>query len=144
MLLGNQRTFNLYVRLTRSSTLWTRDGRCWEASRTVKSPAPPAQLDPRPAVSEIDIHANHNRNDRPAPPTTTTTRPVQQGLPASSDKLPHPRFHPCACTDRQTRTNWDNPPPSLLPPTLPLHCALQQPPLRGLIPRSDHHLYLLC
>lgn len=106
---------------------------------------PPAQREPCPAAAETDIHANHNRNDRPSPPTTShpdshfsqpVSLPVQQTT----------SYPTRGSTPVPAQTDWDklgqSPPP--LPPTLPLHCALQQPLLRGLIPRSNHHLYLLC
>lgn len=140
---------------TQSAALGPRaeDGGCSEMNGTLNSGAPPAQLEPCPAATETDIHANHNRNDRPGHPTTRPDshfKPACQrvSLPAPTDnKPPHPRFHPCACADRlgQIGTIPPSPTPTPpLPPTLPLHCALQQPLLRGLIPRSDHHLYLLC
>lgn len=82
------------------------DGGCLEMNGTLNSGAPPAQLEPCPAATETDIHANHNRNDRPGHHTTRPDshfKPACQrvSLPAPTDnKLPHPRFHPCACADR--------------------------------------------
>lgn len=64
------------------------------------------------ALPHTDIHANHNRNDRLAPPPHPPQQSCQHASP-TDNKLPHP----CAC--RQTGTNWDNPPP--LPPSITTH-----------------------
>ena len=134
----------------RRSLSRAEDGGCLEMNGTLNSGAPPAQLESCPAATETDIHANHNRNDRPGHHTTRPDSHFKPDLPASQPASPDrqqatPPEVPPLCLRRQTGTNWDNPPPpSPLPPTLPLHCAPQQPLLRGLIPRSDHHLYLLC
>ena len=121
----------------------------WDAVVTLKSREYPAKLEPCPAATETDIHANHTRNDRPGHPTShpgshfsrlacqPVSLPAQQAASyPTRGSTPVP-----AQTDRLGQIGTTPPP---LPPTLPLHCALQQPLLRGLIPRSDHHLYLLC
>lgn len=104
----------------------------------------PTQLEPCPAATETDIHANHNRNERPD--QTTTHLGSHFNWPASLPACQTISNPTRGSTPVPAQTDWDklgqSPPP--LPPTLPLHCALQQPLLRGLIPRSDHHLSLLC
>lgn len=109
---------------------------------------PPAQLEPCPTATETDTHANHNRNDRPAPPSNLPPRQsFQSACQLVSLPVQRTTSYPTrGSTPVPAQTDLDklgqSPPP--LPPTLPLHCALQQPLLRGLIPRSNHHLYLLC
>lgn len=120
-------------------------GWCWAMNRTLNRRVPPAKLEPCPTATQTDIHANHNRNDRAAPLPPTTHPGRQSCQPAQPTEQTSPPEVPPLSLYRQT--DWDKlgqSPPPPLPPTLPLHCALQQPLLRGLIPRSDHHLYLLC
>lgn len=105
---------------------------------------PPSQLEPCPAATETDIHANHNRNERPD--HTTTHLGSHFNWPASLPAQQTTSYPTRGSSPVPAQTDWDKleQPPPPLPPTLPLHCALQQPLLRGLIPRSDHHLSLLC
>lgn len=76
---------------------------------------PPAQREPCPAAAETDIHANHNRNDRPSPPTTSHpdshfSQPASQSACQSNRQQATPPEVPPLCLHRQTGTNWDNPP----------------------------------
>ena len=102
----------------RRSLSRAEDGGCLEMNGTLNSGAPPAQLESCPAATETDIHANHNRNDRPGHHTTRPDSHFKPDLPASQPASPDrqqatPPEVPPLCLRRQTGTNWAPPPPPL-------------------------------
>ena len=139
-------TFCSYYKRRRSSTLSYKledAGKQMGLQLSESLVPPPRRLTSVQIITAMTDHATPRHHPPRQAVMSASCLPASQPASPTDNKLPHPRFHPCACTDRLGQIGTIPPSPPL-PPTLPLHCAPQQPLLRGLIPRSDHHLYLLC